>query len=98
MMMRVFAGVALLALLCRPVFGETADTRPTFDVADVHVSPHRSFPFPDGGALHGDRYVLRQATMLDLIAAAYGLDDTNVQGGPIWLETDRFDVVAKAPA
>ena len=35
--------------------------------------------------------------MVDLIAAAYGLDSTNVQGGPIWLETDRFDIIAKAP-
>jgi uncharacterized protein (TIGR03435 family) len=35
--------------------------------------------------------------MLDLIATAYGLDASNVQGGPSWLETDRFDVIAKAP-
>jgi uncharacterized protein (TIGR03435 family) len=35
--------------------------------------------------------------MLDLISTAYGLDASNVQGGPIWLETDRFDVIAKAP-
>ena len=35
--------------------------------------------------------------MLDLISAAYGLDPDNVQGGPSWLETDRFDIAAKAP-
>jgi uncharacterized protein (TIGR03435 family) len=35
--------------------------------------------------------------MVDMIATAYGLDVSNVQGGPIWLETDRFDIVAKAP-
>jgi uncharacterized protein (TIGR03435 family) len=35
--------------------------------------------------------------MLDLIAYAYGLDPSLVQGGPIWLETDRFDVIAKTP-
>src|SRR5258708_5280660 len=35
--------------------------------------------------------------MLDLISTAYGLDPSNVQGGPPWLETDRFDIVAKAP-
>jgi uncharacterized protein (TIGR03435 family) len=34
--------------------------------------------------------------MVDLIANAYGLDASNVQGGPSWLETDRFDVIAKA--
>jgi uncharacterized protein (TIGR03435 family) len=41
--------------------------------------------------------MLRQATMADLIATAYGLDPENVQGGPSWLETDRFDLTAKIP-
>jgi len=27
---------------------------------------------------------------VDLIATAYGVDASNVQGGPIWLETDRL--------
>ena len=52
----------------------------------------------DGGYLRGDRYVLRQATMVELIATAYGVDESTVQGGPIWLESDRFEVIAKAPA
>ncbi|HWW96560.1 MAG TPA: TIGR03435 family protein [Edaphobacter sp.] len=97
MMMRTFAGVTLAALLSSPVFAQSTDTPPAFEIADVHTSPHRTFPFPDGGSLHGDRYAFHQATMLDLIAYAYGLDPSLVQGGPIWLETDRFDVIAKAP-
>jgi hypothetical protein len=28
--------------------------------------------------------------IVDLIATAYGVDASNVQGGPIWLETDRL--------
>ena len=115
--MRAFAGMTLLALLCTPVFAQSAATQtpatqpaatqppatqtpgppPAFEIADVRVSPHRTFPFPDGGHLRGDRYILRQATMVDLIAAAYGVEASTVQGGPIWLETDRFDIVAKAP-
>jgi uncharacterized protein (TIGR03435 family) len=97
MMMRVLAGVALLVLLSGPVVAEADDTKPAFEIADVHASPHRRFPFLDGGIQRGDRYVLHQATMVDLIATAYGLDSSNVQGGPIWLETDRFEIVAKAP-
>ena len=50
-----------------------------------------------GGNLAGDRYILRQATMTRLIAAAYNLDVANVQGGPSWLDWDRYDIVAKAP-
>src|SRR5258708_20269998 len=97
MMMRTFAGMTLLALLCSPVSAQSTDPQPKFEIADVHMSPHRTFPFSDGGNLHGDRFGFHQATMLDLIAYAYGLDPSLVQGGPIWLETDRFDVIAKVP-
>jgi uncharacterized protein (TIGR03435 family) len=69
----------------------------SFDVADVHVSPHVLRPFMDGGNLNGDRYVIHQATMADLIATAYNLDGALVQGGPNWLEWDRFEISAKAP-
>jgi uncharacterized protein (TIGR03435 family) len=88
----------MILILSAPVFAQSAGTPPVFEAADVHVSPHRTFPFVEGGVLRGDRYVFRQGTMVDLIAAAYGVDASNVQGGPIWLETDRFDVIAKAPA
>jgi uncharacterized protein (TIGR03435 family) len=97
MMMRAFAGAFLLAFLSGPVCAQSTDKPPAFEAADVHASPHRTFPFFEGGFLHGDRYVLRQATMVDLIATAYGDDASNVQGGPIWLETDRFDIAAKVP-
>ena len=50
------------------------------------------------GNLHGDRYTLRQATMVDLISNAYSLDPTMIQGGPSWIEFDRFDIVAQVPA
>jgi uncharacterized protein (TIGR03435 family) len=97
MTMRALAGIILSSLACTAVFAQSTDAAPTFEIADVHMSPHRAVPFMDGGYLRGDRYVLRQATMVDLIATAYGLDAGNVQGGPIWLETDRFEVIAKAP-
>ncbi len=47
--------------------------------------------------LQGDRYVIRQATMVELVARAYSVDPRNVQGGPSWLESDRFDIYAKIP-
>src|SRR5580692_2885681 len=84
-----------------PASGSTSASAPAsaqFDVADVHASPFLRFPFMDGGNLSGDRYILHQATMTQLIGAAYNLDPTNVQGGPSWLDWDHFDIVAKAPA
>jgi uncharacterized protein (TIGR03435 family) len=97
-MERAFAGMILVALLCGPAFTQSTASPPTFEAADVHASPPRRFPFMDGGFLRGDRYVLRQATMVELIATAYGVDESTVQGGPIWLESDHYDVIAKAPA
>jgi len=35
--------------------------------------------------------------MLDLIRTAYGVDPEKVVGGPNWLASDRFDVIAKVP-
>jgi uncharacterized protein (TIGR03435 family) len=98
MMMRAFAGIIFIALLSGPMRAQSADSPPAFEAADVHASPHRFLTFFQGGVLRDDRYVLRQATMVDLIATAYGVDGSNVQGGPIWLETDRFDITGKVPA
>jgi len=41
---------------------------------------------------------VRTASMVELISAAYGMEGEKVLGGPSWLETDRFDIAAKAPA
>jgi len=68
-----------------------------FLAADFSLSPQRRFPYFNGVTLVGDRYILRQATMLDLVSAAFGVDDRFVSGGPNWLEMDRFDVIAKVP-
>jgi uncharacterized protein (TIGR03435 family) len=99
--MRAFAGVSFLALLSSALFGQSAatppETPPAFETADVHSSAHSTRTYMSGGVLRGGRYELRNATMVDLIATAYAVEDDKVLGGPIWLETDRFDVIANAP-
>jgi uncharacterized protein (TIGR03435 family) len=69
-----------------------------FEVADVHNSPRTTQPVAQGPFYAGGRYELRFATMLDLIRTAYGVEPEKVVGGPSWLELDRFDVIAIAPA
>ena len=89
----VVAVVALAAIV--PVFAQ----QPKFELADVHVSPTaRSFAQNFGGVLREGRYVNRDATMLNLIVAAYGVSEDNVAGGPGWITSDLFDVVAQVPA
>ena len=68
-----------------------------FLVTDVRVSPFNAYPFAHGWSVQGDRYFVMQATMVDLIGTAYGVDGNNVRGGPAWMEQERYDVRAKVP-
>jgi uncharacterized protein (TIGR03435 family) len=76
------------------------DRAPQFDITDVRsITPSLLLPnaFARGGVLRGNRYELRNATMLDLIRTAYDVDADRVIGGPSWLELKRYDVDALAP-
>jgi uncharacterized protein (TIGR03435 family) len=44
----------------------------------------------------GGRFAARGYTLVLLMQRAYAVMDWNVTGGPSWIRTDRFDVVAKA--
>lgn len=95
-MKQAFAVLAL-TLLSSPVFAQTPAISPTFELADVHSSAHTATPNLTGGVLHGDRYMLHNATMVDMISLAYGFDGSNILSGPAWLDLDRFDISARAP-
>jgi uncharacterized protein (TIGR03435 family) len=94
----------LFALCSAPIFAQHSGAsataaEPAFEFADVHPSPPSTYPpFRHDGYLVGDRYALRQATMLDMISAAYGVNRQDIRGGPSWLDWNRFDVIAMAPA
>lgn len=94
--------IAMFAVFSAAMFSGTAvaqTARPAFQIADVHVSaPSMRNQGMQGAALVGTRYEIRKATMLDLIKTAYNMDADLVVGGPSWLEWDRFDILAKAPA
>ncbi len=87
--------LALLSLLAvASAFAQQAK----FDLADVHVSPTaRNFAQNFGGVLRDGKYVNRDATMLQLIEAAYGVTEDAISGGPGWIGSDLFDVIAKVP-
>ena len=96
-MLRVFTRISFVSLLSGLAFGQATDKPPVFDVADVHVSAKSPNANMSGGFLRAGRYEIRKGTMVDLVRLAYGVDPDKVLGGPAWLETDRFDVIAKAP-
>ena len=43
------------------------------------------------------RFVARNYTLKLLLAVAFDLNAKAVSGGPAWMETDRYDVVAVTP-
>jgi uncharacterized protein (TIGR03435 family) len=50
------------------------------------------------GLLPNGRFEAHGYTLLGLIQRAYGIADEKIIGGPTWLDTDRFDIVAKISA
>jgi uncharacterized protein (TIGR03435 family) len=92
--MRFSPRLGVMALLATAASAQTAETS-HFEVAEVDNSPHEVRPMTQGPFFTGGRYEVRQASMLDLIRMAYGVDPERVYGGPSWLEMNRFDVFAK---
>jgi uncharacterized protein (TIGR03435 family) len=96
----------LAAILSGALFAQSRPAPPAFEIADVHPSARSANQRMRGGALVGDQYVIRNASLLDLTRTAYGItdrtmigadDNSRIVGGPNWLDLDRFDVIAKAP-
>ncbi len=69
----------------------------TYDVASIKPAPDHGFNKKEGGVkLISANLNLEAASLWDLIAAAYGIQDYQLSG-PDWMKSARFDVVAKAP-
>jgi uncharacterized protein (TIGR03435 family) len=72
-----------------------ADAIPSFEVATIKRTP----PGTQGGGLgpdRGGRFTVHNSTLGGLLRFAWGLNQHQVENEPAWLETDRFDIVAKA--
>ncbi len=84
----------LLALLTAVV--AFPQQQPKFEAAGIYLSKTApGFVDNRGGVLRDGRYIDRDATLLDLIEAAYGVSEDAISGGPGWVGLDVFDIVAK---
>jgi uncharacterized protein (TIGR03435 family) len=93
-MVRIPGGF-LLFVYSIPGFSQSETPAPTFEVADVKVnksSEVRMAVDMQGGG----RLTMRNVTMKVMIVMAYHARPDAVTGGPSWLDSDRFDLVAKA--
>jgi len=96
-MMRISACIGTVMLLSFTAFGQSTEKPAAFEMAVVQTSADTLQPQMSGGTPRNGRFEIRTATMVDLIRTAYGVTDEKITGGPNWLASDRFDVIAKAP-
>lgn len=88
--------LGLVMILSQAAFGQSPAKAPEFEVADVKVSSGVN----DGGKIQflpGGRIDMPNVTVKTLIMLAYDLQEDLITGGPGWIDSDHFDIVAKAP-
>jgi uncharacterized protein (TIGR03435 family) len=77
-----------------PIAG--SQPRLTFDVAAIHPSP----PDATGGIIRplplGSGYEVENMTAKMMMAAMYRIPERQIEGGPGWFGTERFNVAARA--
>ncbi len=103
---QLLKALTLSTIACAAVVA--ADPPRSFELADVHPSDPNSVwtvsamrdPTLEArrGQLRGGQYQIYSATLVDLISTAWEIDPSHLIGGPPWLDTARFDVIAKVPA
>jgi uncharacterized protein (TIGR03435 family) len=72
-----------------------SNNSPTFDVAAI--KPNTSADQQTASYVTpGGRYTATNVTLRALLKTAFGLHDTQLVGGPNWIDTDRWDITAKA--
>jgi uncharacterized protein (TIGR03435 family) len=88
-------GVALLVVALGIAIRAQSQETPRFDVASV--KPNHSVDEESASFVQpGGRYIATNVTVRMLLKSAYGLHDNQILGGPTWINSERFDISAKA--
>jgi uncharacterized protein (TIGR03435 family) len=85
----------IVSLLAAGARAQAADADPAFDVTSIrrNISPDssRSFRIEPGGTVRATNVTVRH-----LMWQAYGVNDFQIIGGPGWMATERYDIIARA--
>jgi uncharacterized protein (TIGR03435 family) len=91
-MVRAFASLAVC--LSTAVYGQSAAGK-RFEVASI--KPSNSAPSASSGITTGHgRLDAHNVTLKRCIMGAYSVGPHQISGGPDWLDSDRFEILAKA--
>ncbi len=91
------AGVAALACIAATAQTPTPGRR-QFEVASIRKNdsgPPKVYVTPFA-FLPGGRFIATNVTLTEVIVMAYHTRRIQMRGGPDWIDTDRFNIVAKA--
>ena len=83
----------LIALLVAATASAQNPATQGFDAASIKRNVSGS-DFAEGGFQPGGRIAAVNVTLRNLVIAAYGMPSDRIEGGPDWVNTARFDVVA----
>lgn len=83
------------------MFAQSPASRPAFDVFEV-ASIKPTAPDWSGGRFirmqGAHQLVARNHALKTLIAAAYNLTPRAISGGPTWVDSDHYDILAETPS
>src|SRR5262250_1205765 len=86
----------LLAMAVMPAAPQTAEQKPSFEVASVKPNDSGSRA-SSSSTMPGGGFRATNLSLRLLILSAYRLKGFQLIGGPEWLDTARFDIGARAP-
>ncbi len=92
-MVALYSPLACVIATAQP---QNAQAGPAFDSVEIRAAAPNTMPQMRSRFGNG-RYELHNATAVDLIRTAWGVDAESVTGGPDWLDLNRYDVIAMAP-
>ena|ERR1051326_2323564 len=97
-MSRVITLFALYVLLLCGLVGAFAQSKDSFDVVSIKpADPSASRPGRLGTVqpvITPGRVTMRTATLKEIVQTAFGLEDYQVSGGPRWIDSTRYEVIA----
>ena len=86
-------------LACVIAAAEPQNAKPSMAFDSVEIRSAAPNTMPQMRRRFGNgRYELHNATAVDLIRTAWGVEADSISGGPDWLDLNRYDVIALAPA
>ena len=89
--------VAFFATTCVS-YAQAPPTRPSFDAFEVAtIRPAEPEPGRFFKMQSAHRFYAKGHTLKSLVCAAYNLNPRSVSGGPAWIESDRYDILAGTP-